>query len=89
MGSSPGTDRIEFLSNTHTRYDRAQSLVGAASDQADLERILEDREAPISCERKEGFMTFGGISIGLTAPPSLRVTAGPPHESAWVDVVWS
>jgi isopenicillin-N N-acyltransferase like protein len=89
VGSRPETDRIEFLSNTHTRYDRAQSLVGAASDQADLERILEDCEAPISCERKEGFMTFGGISIGLTTPPTMRVTAGPPHETTWVDVSWN
>ncbi|HET7054957.1 MAG TPA: C45 family peptidase, partial [Thermomicrobiales bacterium] len=88
-GSRPDTDRIEFLSNTHVRYDRAQSLVDAAADQAGLERILEDREAPISCERKEGFMTFGGISIGLTTPPTMRVTAGPPHESAWIDVSWN
>ncbi|HYP59657.1 MAG TPA: C45 family peptidase [Thermomicrobiales bacterium] len=88
-GTRPDTDKIEFLSNTHVRHDRAQALIGTTSDQPGLERILEDRDAPISREREKGFMTFGGISIGLTIPPTMRVTAGPPHESEWVDISWN
>jgi hypothetical protein len=84
----PETTEIERASNTHARFDRATQLATSARDQDDLQRILEDREAPISCERKTGFMTFGGISIGFTVPPTMRVTAGPPHESTWVDVGW-
>jgi hypothetical protein len=88
-GIRPDTDKIEFLSNTHVRHDRAEALIGTASDQASLEQILEDRDAPISREREKGFMTFGGISIGLSVPPTMRVTAGPPHESQWVDISWN
>jgi hypothetical protein len=83
-----GTDKIERDSNTHARFDRASTLAKSARTQTDLEEILADREAPISRERKSGFMTFGGLSIALTAPPSMRVTAGPPHESPWSDVAW-
>ena len=84
----PKTAEIERASNTRARFDRATVLVTDASDQDDLQRILEDREAPISCARKAGFMTFGGVSIGLTVPPTVRVTAGPPHESAWTEIDW-
>jgi predicted choloylglycine hydrolase len=87
--SRPDTDKIEFLSNTHVRYDRAETMIGSATDQAALERILSDREAPISRERAKGFMTFGGISIGLTVPPTVHVTAGPPHESEWINISWN
>lgn len=83
-----GADKLERASNTHARYDRAATLGQTARTQADLERILADREAPISVERNTGSMTFGGLSIALTAPPTMRVTAGPPHESEWTDVAW-
>lgn len=85
----PDTAEIERSSNTRARFDRATALIAGASDQDDLQQILEDREAPISCARKSGFMTFGGVSIGLTAPPTVRVTAGPPHESAWTEIEWT
>jgi hypothetical protein len=84
-----GTDKIERESNTHARFERAAALGKSARTQADLETVLSDREAPISVERRPGNMTFGGLSIGLTAPPTMRVTAGPPHESAWTDITWA
>jgi isopenicillin-N N-acyltransferase like protein len=84
----PETAEIERASNTRARFDRATHLAADASDQDDLQRILEDREAPISCARTAGFMTFGGISIGLSVPPTVRVTAGPPHEAPWTEISW-
>lgn len=84
-----GTDRVEIATNTHARAARAVELSASATDQRGLERALEDREAPISCERKSGFMTFGGTSIGLTSPPTVRVSPGPPHETDWHDLRWS
>jgi hypothetical protein len=89
QATRPETDKIEQGSNTHARADRATALGQQAVTQEDLQRILEDREAPISRERESGFMTFGGLSIGLTSPPTMRVTAGPPHETAWTEVSWS
>jgi hypothetical protein len=86
--SSEDAARIEERSNTHARANRARQLMSDAQDQTGLERVLGDRQAPISCERREGFMTFGGTSIGLTTPPTMRVTNGPPHESPWIDVDW-
>jgi hypothetical protein len=85
----PGTAEMEAASNSHARSDRAQELASDASSQRDVERILEDREAPISCERKTGFMTFGGTSIGLTVPPTVRVAPGPPHETPWSSILWA
>lgn len=85
----PETARMEEGSNTHKRSDRAEELVQSVSDQEGVERLLADREAPISCDRKAGFMTFGGTSIGLTAPPTMHVSPGPPHETPWFQVHWS
>ena len=84
----PETTDIERASNTRARFDRATQLAADASDQDDLQRILEDREAPISCALTAGFVTFGGISIGLSVPPTVRVTAGPPHETPWTEIDW-
>lgn len=80
---------IEARSNTRNRAARAEELMLEARSQDDLQRILEDRQAPISCERREGFMTFGATSIALTTPPIMRVTAGPPHETPWTEVAWA
>lgn len=77
------------LANTHERHAQAEELVRGAGDQRDLERILEDTETPISREPRDGFMTFGGTSIGLTAPPTVHVTAGPPHQTEWIDITWN
>jgi hypothetical protein len=86
---SPDAPTMEELSNTHGRAARAEELARSARDQADLQRILEDQQAPISREPRNGVMTFGGTSIGLTSPPTMRVTGGPPHESHWVDIDWA
>ena len=79
---------MERASNTHARSDRATELVASAITQSDLEHLLEDRQAPISCAKREGFMTFGGTSIAFTAPPTVRVSYGPPHENAWNTIEW-
>ena len=84
----PETAEIERVSNTRARFDRATHLATDASDQDDLQRILEDCEAPISRAPKSGFMTFGGTSIGLSVPPTVRVTPGPPHETPWTEISW-
>jgi isopenicillin-N N-acyltransferase like protein len=86
---SPDAPKMEELSNTHGRAARAEELARSSRDQADLQRILEDQQAPISREPRNGVMTFGGTSIGLASPPTMRVTSGPPHESQWVDVDWA
>ncbi len=39
---------MEELSNTQGRAARAEELSRGARDQADLQRILEDQQAPIS-----------------------------------------
>lgn len=80
---------LKALANTHERHARAEALVQGASDQAGVERILADTETPISRQPCDGFMTFGGTSIGLTVPPTMRVTAGPPHESPWTTIAWT
>ena len=63
--------------------------MGGRAAQADIEQTLEDRQAPISCARKAGFMTFGGTSIAFTSPPTVRIAFGPPHESPWTTIPWS
>lgn len=80
---------LDELANTHVRHARTEELIKNASRQSDIERILEDTDAPISRARCNGFMTFGGTSIGLTVPPTVRVTAGPPHQAEWIDIPWS
>ncbi len=89
LETRPDTDRVEIATNTHARFNRAVELSASANDQRGLEQALEDRQAPISCERKTGFMTFGGTSIGLTSPPTVHVAPGPPHETPWHEIAWS
>ena len=79
----------EIRSNTRARADRATELIADARDQSSIETILEDRQAPISCARSHGFMTIGGTSIGIGAPPTVRITSGPPHESSWTSIDWN
>jgi len=80
---------LERRSNTHARSDAATALVRDGSDQRDIERVLEDRTAPISCAKREGSMTFGGTSIELRSEPRVRIAFGPPHEAPWTDIPWS
>ena len=85
-----GADAMELASNTHARQARAEALAGDASGTEAVEALLADREAPISCARDRGFMTFGGTSIswGGDGAPTVRVAPGPPHEAAWQTVGW-
>jgi isopenicillin-N N-acyltransferase like protein len=87
--SGPDAARQEAASNTHARANQAIALSADATTQAEIEATLEDREAPISCAKREGFMTFGGTSIALTSPPTVRIAFGPPHENPWTTVAFN
>jgi predicted choloylglycine hydrolase len=88
LDRSERADDMERASNTHARFDRAADLLRSASTRGEMETVLQDREAPISCAKREGFMTFGGTSIAIGALPVVRVTAGPPHQNAWTTIDW-
>lgn len=73
-------------STTFARQDRAAALMADVADRDGVEATLTDTVAPISCAIRNGFMTFGGTSIACSIPPSVRITAGPPHEATWTPV---
>ena len=91
MARDADADEMERRSNAHARHDQAEALIAADSDASAVEAVLADREAPISCAREQGFMTFGGTSIswGADGPPTVRIAPGPPHETTWQTVGWN
>ncbi|HQY29928.1 MAG TPA: C45 family autoproteolytic acyltransferase/hydrolase [Thermomicrobiales bacterium] len=87
--SSADAVAMETASNTHARFNQATALISSTSDQSAIEQALTDRQAPISCARREGFMTFGGTSITQSVPPTVRIAFGPPHEASWTTIDWN
>lgn len=81
-------DPAEIYANSDTfdRHNRAAQLIETASDQAGIEQTLMDEVVSIAPAVKSVYMTFGATSITCSAPPVVRVTAGPPHLAAWTDV---
>jgi len=73
-------------STTRERLRFAETNVSPAAGQAGLETLLADTTTPVSFESADGGMTFGAVSMELTAPPRFRVAPGPPHLTAWHDV---
>lgn len=87
----PEADEMEHRSNTQARQHRAEALLGDGGGATAVEAVLADREAPISCSREHGWMTFGGTSITWDGDglPAVRIAPGPPHETAWETVGWA
>ena len=77
---------IYARSTTFARQNRAAELIETAADASGIEGVLEDTSAPISRAPKGGHMTFGATSITCSAPPTVRVAPGPPHETPWTAV---
>ena len=75
-------------SRTLERQAAVEQHVAEATDQAGLEHLLMDTTAPVSREIGDGYMTFGAISMALSAPPVVRIAPGPPHRTEWAEVGW-
>jgi len=73
-------------SRTRERYAYLCEVGPTLDGQAAVERVLADTSIPVSLAPGTGFMTFGAISMELTAPPRLRVAPGPPHCTPFVEV---
>lgn len=75
--------------SSQPRLDRVDDAMAGLSTSDDLVTLLSDRDAGICMYpgrwRDDGF-TFGSIVIEIDAPPSVRMTAGPPDRSEWADV---
>jgi hypothetical protein len=69
-----------------TRVDDAMASLETADD---LVELLSDADAGICMFpgrwRDDGF-TFSSIVMEIDTPPAVRMTAGPPDRSEWVDV---
>lgn len=69
-----------------SRVDEAMAELGSADD---LVALLSDADAGICMYpgrwRDDGF-TFGSLVIEIDEPPAVKMTAGPPDRSTWVDV---
>ncbi len=79
--------RAEGEPDSHVRL---AALATAAPDVAsgeDCERVLADRDAPLSVVPEPGrpWITFGSIWAELGAAPRVRVAPGPPDRTAWLD----
>jgi hypothetical protein len=69
---------------------RLAALASAAPDVAsgeDCERVLADRDAPLSVVPEPGrpWITFGSIWAELGESPRVRIAPGPPDRTAWLD----
>ncbi|MFM9105809.1 MAG: C45 family autoproteolytic acyltransferase/hydrolase [Chloroflexota bacterium] len=82
------TAKVYAGSRTLERQAAVEREIAGASDQAGLERLLMDTSAPVSREIGGGYMTFGAISMALSAPPTVRIAPGPPHRTEWAEVGW-
>ena len=76
-------------SRTRQRYAYICQCTPTLTSQAAVEDALADTSVPVSLARGDGFMTFGAVSMELTAPPRMRVAPGPPHCMPYVEVGFS
>lgn len=71
------------------RLDRVDGAVKEISSADDLAELLSDSDAGICMYpgrwRDDGF-TFGSLVVEIDTPPRVRMTAGPPDRSPWVEV---
>ncbi len=71
------------------RLSRVDDAMAQLSTADDLVELLSDGDAGICMYpgrwRDDGF-TFGSLVMELDTPPAVRMTAGPPDRSEWVDV---
>lgn len=71
------------------RLDRVEEAVGDITSADDLVGLLSDSEAGVCMFpgrwRDDGF-TFGSLVVEIDTPPRVRMTAGPPDRSEWVDI---
>lgn len=73
--------------NSRARFDLVATHIDSISNQQDLESALSDQTIPVSISpsARRSF-TFGTTSLLLGHKPKMRVTAGPPHCTAFTDV---
>lgn len=83
---SPDAEAAYQRSNTRARLGTLGQKMAGVTDQAGVEAALSDTSAPISCEPRNGAMTFGATSLALTVPPKVRIAPGPPHMTDFVEV---
>ena len=74
------------------RLDAGRRAVAEISSADDLAELLSDSDAGICMYpgrwRDDGF-TFGSVVVEIDTPPRVRMTAGPPDRTPWVDVPFS
>ncbi|HEU5432292.1 MAG TPA: hypothetical protein VFU81_11550, partial [Thermomicrobiales bacterium] len=89
-GQSAGVDADAVYARSRTRERLAclASQTETLTDRAGLEAALADTSVPISIAPRAGFMTFGGVSLALTAPPEVRIAPGPPHMTPFEGVAF-
>ncbi len=80
------TETIYARSRTRERLACLDGHAARLVDRAGLEAALADTSVPISIAPRAGFMTFGAISMTLTAPPAVRIAPGPPHLTTFARV---
>jgi hypothetical protein len=75
--------------SSQPRLNSVDEAMASLETADDLVSLLSDADAGICMFpgrwRDDGF-TFGSLVIELGAPPRVRMTAGPPDRSEWVDV---
>jgi isopenicillin-N N-acyltransferase like protein len=71
--------------SSRRRLEALEAGVDDMHDLADCQRLLADRDAPISYDssEKDPWFTFGAVAFALGSPVQARISAGPPHRSAW------
>jgi hypothetical protein len=79
--------RAEGEPASHVRLAALASAAPEVASGEDCERVLADRDAPLSIVPEPGrpWITFGSIWAELGAPPRVRIAPGPPDRTAWLD----
>jgi predicted choloylglycine hydrolase len=73
--------------DSHVRLAALATAAPGVASGEDCERVLADRDAPLSVVPEPGrpWITFGSIWAELGAAPRVRVAPGPPDRTAWLD----
>ena len=71
--------------SSRRRLEALEAGIDDVRDLEDCQRLLADREAPISYDssEKDPWFTFGAVAFALGSPVQARIAAGPPHRSEW------
>ena len=79
--------RAQGEPDSHVRLAALASAAPEVTSGEDCERVLADRDTPLSIVPEPGrpWITFGSIWAELGASPRVRIAPGPPDRTAWLD----